>query len=190
MAPSVVAMGKIGPQQVRVGDGIILNGDIGRHGMAVMAVREGLQFESPIQSDCAALVNPVMALLDAGIAVHCLRDLTRGGLASALIEIAEVAGGQMQLTDAAIPVSEAVQGACEILGLDPLHVANEGRFVAFVAPADIERAIAILAQHAPFTPSLIGHVAPANTGHVTLTGRIGVARILSRLSGEQLPRIC
>jgi hydrogenase expression/formation protein HypE len=189
----------IGPQQVQAGDIVIVNGDIGRHGMAIMAVREGLAFESPIQSDCAPLVQPVLALLEAGIEVHCLRDLTRGGLASALIEIAEVAGVQIRLDETAIPVSEPVQGACEILGLDPLYVANEGRFIAIVAPQDVDRAIStlrnsedtgFLTQHSPFSPSVIGQVVPAKQGHITLKSSIGIERVIARLSGEQLPRIC
>jgi hydrogenase expression/formation protein HypE len=181
---------KIAPQQVQVGDVVILNGDIGRHGMAIMAIREGLAFESSIESDCEALNDPILALLNANIDVHCLRDLTRGGLASALIEIAEVASVQIQLNESAIPVSELVQGACEILGLDPLYVANEGRFVAFVAPQDAERAIALLKSYSPYDPCVVGHVVQSASGSVTLKSKIGVERRITRLSGEQLPRIC
>lgn len=181
---------KIAPQAIQVGDVVIMNGDIGRHGIAIMAMREGLRFESSIESDCAALIDPVFALLDAGISVHCLRDLTRGGFASALIEIAEAAAIQIQLDEAAIPVNNEVQGACEILGLDPLYVANEGRFVAFVAPQDAESAIVLLNQHSPYNPRIVGHVVQSSSPSVILKNRIGVKRMITRLSGEQLPRIC
>lgn len=181
---------KIAPQQIQVGDVVIINGDIGRHGIAIMAMREGLRFESAIESDCAALIDPVFALLDAEISVHCLRDLTRGGLASALIELAEGAAMQIQLDEAAIPISDEVQGVCEILGLDPLYVANEGRFVAFVAPQDAERAIALLEQQSPYHPRIVGHVIQSNSSSVILKNKIGVERMITRLSGEQLPRIC
>ena len=138
----------IEPQAVRPGDVVLLTGDVGRHGIAVLAVREGLDFETPIDSDCAPLAAPVLALLDAGIDVHCLRDLTRGGLASALVEIAETGGLGIEHRRARGSGGEAVAAACEILGLDPLYVANEGRFVAFVAPGDADRALAVLRAHA------------------------------------------
>jgi len=125
----------IAPASVRPGDVVLLSGDIGRHGMAILALREGLAFESSIESDCAPLWPAVEALFAAGVEVHCLRDLTRGGLATAVIEIAETAGRAVALEEAAVPVCEPVRGACEILGLDPLYVANEGRFVAFVPAA-------------------------------------------------------
>ena len=181
----------IQPSQVRPGDAILLSGDIGRHGIAIMAVREGLEFETPIASDCAPVAGAVQALLDGGIEVHCLRDLTRGGLASALVEIATAAGCGIQITETAIPVHEAVRGACEILGFDPLYVANEGRFVAFVAGRDAERALALLRQH-PLgrEASLIGRTSERDRGLVVLESRIGAARLVDMLSGEQLPRIC
>lgn len=131
----VMAPTPISPTSVRAGDAVLVRGDLGRHGMAIMAVRENLSFESAIESDCTALVDPVMALVDEGVEVHCLRDLTRGGLASALVEIAEASGRAIAVEETAIPVREDVRGACEILGFDPLYVANEGRFVAFVAAA-------------------------------------------------------
>ncbi len=182
----------IAPDRVRAGDVSLLNGDVGRHGMAIMAVREGLTFESEIDSDCAPLVEPVMALLDAGVEVHCLRDLTRGGLASGVIEIAQTAGVHVKLDEPAIPVRQDVRGACEVLGLDPLYVANEGRFVAFVSPADADRARQLLQAH-PLGAgaSVIGRVAEARPeGLVTMTTEIGTIRIVDMLSGEQLPRIC
>jgi hydrogenase expression/formation protein HypE len=182
----------VAPERVRPGDIVLLNGDIGRHGMAIMAAREGLAFESAIESDCAPLAEPVLALLEAGVDVHCLRDLTRGGLASAVIEIARAAGVHVELDERAIPVRPDVQGACEILGLDPLYVANEGRFVAFVAPQDAERALGILrgtALGADTRP--IGRVEAARSGGLaTMTTAIGASRVVDMLSGEQLPRIC
>jgi hydrogenase expression/formation protein HypE len=181
----------IAPRSVRPGDLVLLNGDIGRHGIAIMAVREGLAFETAIESDTASLAGLVLALLDAGVEIHCLRDLTRGGLASALNEIAEAAAVQINMDESAIPVREDVQGACEILGLDPLYVANEGRCVAFVAPQDAERALAIM-RSPPLgaDAGLIGRVTEDHPGLVTMKSKIGASRIVDMLSGEQLPRIC
>jgi hydrogenase expression/formation protein HypE len=181
----------ISPKSVRPADAVLLSGDIGRHGVAIMAVREGLAFESEIESDCAPVSGLVMALLDSGIEVHCLRDLTRGGLASAVVEISEAAGLHFVLDERAIPVGEEVHGACELLGLDPLYVANEGRFVGFVSPEDAHRALDIMRSH-PLGrgASIIGHVEPTPAGRVTMRSRIGVDRIVDMLSGEQMPRIC
>jgi len=187
----VVAPAPVGPTSVRPGDVILLSGDIGRHGMAVMAAREALGFESALESDCAPLAAPVLALFEAGIAVRCLRDLTRGGLASAAVEIAEAAGRSIALDEAAIPVREDVGAACELLGLDPLHVACEGRFLAYVAPADADRAVAVLRAH-PVTAgaTVIGEVGEGPPGRVSCRGPLGVARVIDMLNGEQLPRIC
>lgn len=182
----IVHAGEIAPQQVCAGDAVIVSGDLGRHGMAVMAQREGLSFESLIESDCAPLTGPVMALLDADIEVHCLRDLTRGGLVSALCEISEAAEVQIDIVEADIPVLDDVRGACEILGLDPLYVANEGRFVAFVAPEDAARACLIMGDDA----RRIGTVQAGPEALVRLRSSLGPSRILDMLSGEQLPRIC
>lgn len=181
----------IAPASVRTGDAVLLSGDIGRHGMAIMATRANLSFECAIESDCAPLVAPVQALLAAGLELHCLRDLTRGGLATSLVEIAESAQLAIAIDETAVPVTELVRGACEILGLEPLYVANEGRFVCLLPAAQADRALAILARTAPGgPPALIGHVRPAPAGQVTLRSVIGAERILDRLSGEQLPRIC
>jgi hydrogenase expression/formation protein HypE len=181
----------IAPASVRAGDAVLVSGDIGRHGMAIMAVREGLQFESSIESDCAALTGPALALIAEGIDVHCLRDLTRGGLASALVEIAEVSGLHVHVREADIPVREDVRGACEILGFDPLYVANEGRFVAFVGGGDAERALEVLQRHGVSAGArAIGLVEAAPAGLVTLRSLIGATRVVDMLSGEQLPRIC
>ncbi|HVS52590.1 MAG TPA: hydrogenase expression/formation protein HypE [Opitutaceae bacterium] len=181
----------IAPSSVRAGDAVLLSGDIGRHGMAIMATRAGLAFESPIESDCAPLAAPVQALFAAGLEIHCLRDLTRGGLATSLVEIAETAKLAIAIDEERVPVTEPVRGACEILGLEPLYVANEGRFVCFVPAAQADRALEILARTAPGgPPALIGHVKAAPAGRVTLRSVIGAERIVDRLSGEQLPRIC
>jgi hydrogenase expression/formation protein HypE len=168
-----------------------VSGDIGRHGIAIMASREGLAFESQIESDSAPVADLVMNLLDAGIRVHCLRDLTRGGLATALVEIAQASRQHLHINEAAVPVREDVRGACEILGLDPLYVANEGRFIAIIESADAQRALEIFGQH-PLggDATTVGSVTDQDPGRVTLTSLIGVNRIVDMLSGEQLPRIC
>ncbi|MBZ5496759.1 MAG: hydrogenase expression/formation protein HypE [Acidobacteriia bacterium] len=181
----------IAPASVKPGDAVLLSGDIGRHGIAIMAVREGLAFESTIESDCASVAGLVLALMESGIEIHCLRDLTRGGLASALVEIAEAARLHVGIHETAIPVREDVRGACEILGFDPLYVANEGRFVAFIAPRDAERALALMRSHPlGLGASLIGTVTSVPAGLVTMRSSIGAGRIVDMLSGEQLPRIC
>ena len=181
----------VAPTSIRAGDAIVLSGDLGRHGMAIMATRAGLSFESEIESDCAPLVAPVQALLQAGLEIHCLRDLTRGGLATSLVELAESARVAIAIDNAKVPVTELVRGACEILGLDPLYVANEGRFVCILPAAQAQRAKEILAQTAPGgPPEIIGVVKAGPAGQVTQRSVIGSERIVDRLSGEQLPRIC
>lgn len=181
----------IHPRSVRPGDAVLLSGDIGRHGMAVMAEREGLGFQSQFESDCAAVSGLVLDLIDAGIKIHCLRDLTRGGLATALIEIAQTAHCAMEIDDSAVPIREDVKGACEILGFDPLYVANEGRFAAMVDPKDADRALEIMRNHPLGTRAgLIGNVKETPKGRVSLKTKIGSSRMLQLLSGEQLPRIC
>ncbi|HSK11221.1 MAG TPA: hydrogenase expression/formation protein HypE [Vicinamibacterales bacterium] len=182
---------RIAPASVQPGDVVILSGDVGRHGMAVMAAREGLGFEAPIESDCAPLAAPVLALIEAGLAVHCLRDLTRGGLATALNEIAGAAGVAITVDEQAVSVRPEVQAACELLGLDPLYVANEGRFAAFVPEAEADRAIAVLeAFDVTAQAAVAARVRAGTPGRVTVTGPLGGTRMLGLLSGEQLPRIC
>ncbi len=182
---------EIVPASVRAGDAVLLSGDIGRHGIAILATREGLAFETEILSDTAPLDGPVAALLAAGVDVHCLRDLTRGGLAGAVIEIAETANVAIGLDERAIPVDAVVQGACEVLGLDPMYVANEGRFIAFVGARDAERALAALRAHpAAAGACRIGTVQGTRPRQVTLRTAIGASRIVEMFSGEQLPRIC
>lgn len=174
---------EIGPERITPGDAIVVSGDLGRHGVAILSVREGLEFEAPIESDCAPLWPAVKALFNAGIDVHCLRDLTRGGLSSALNELTGSCRLGMRVREVDIPVDPVVQGACEILGLDPLYVANEGRFVAFVPPEQAPAAVAALPGSA-----LIGRVEDGD--RVWIQSRIGAHRLLDMLSGEQLPRIC
>jgi hydrogenase expression/formation protein HypE len=181
----------IAPKSVRPGDAILINGDVGRHGIAIMAVREGLEFETAIESDCAVLAGLAMDLLASDVEVHCLRDLTRGGLASGLNEIVESAGVGVVFEEASVPVREDVHGACEMLGFDPFYVANEGRFVAFVAAADAECALTTMRAHPLGAGAqIIGRVTAESPGRVTMRSRIGATRILDMLSGEQLPRIC
>lgn len=188
---TVRAKSLVGPAAVKPGDVLILSGDLGRHGIAIMAAREGLAFETAIASDCAPLWSPVRRLIEAGIEVHCLRDLTRGGLASALIEIAEAAACAIKLDETTIPVQPEVRAACELLGLDPLYVANEGRFVAFVAEADVVRALDLLAgDDVSAGAAVIGRVTAEERGAVAIRGAYGAIRRLTMLSGEQLPRIC
>jgi len=182
---------KIAPSEVRPGDVVLLSGDVGRHGIAIMATREGLSFESTIESDCAPLWEPVHALLQAGVEIHCLRDLTRGGLSSGLIEIAETAQVRIGIEEMLVPVREDVAGACEILGLDPVYLANEGRFVAFIPERETARALDILSQRDVSSGAVrIGQVMEQPSGLVTMKSRLGTERVLDMLSGEQLPRIC
>lgn len=179
------------PQSIEADDAILLSGDVGRHGIAVMARREGLEFDNPLQSDCGELFSPVNSLLAAGLPVHCLRDLTRGGLATALVELAETSGHSYALEESAVPVSDAVQGACEMLGLDPLHVASEGRFIAFIPGAYADSALAVLKEHAISADAcIIGRVSKEKNSQVCMKTLIGSERLLDRLPGEQLPRIC
>lgn len=182
---------KIAPQSVKAGDAILVNGDVGRHGMAIMAVREGLEFESKIESDSAPLAGDVLQLLRAGIEVHCLRDLTRGGLTSVLNEISEAANLSLQVEEKLIPVREDVRAACEILGLDPFQVACEGRFAAFVPEREADRTLQLM-RGLPYCAGAvrIGTVTDQRIPKVLLKSVLGPQRILDMGSGQQLPRIC
>jgi hydrogenase expression/formation protein HypE len=169
---------------------MLVSGGLGAHGIAILSVREGLEFESEIKSDTASLWEPVKALLTRRIRVHCLRDLTRGGLSSALNEISTARGLGMVIDEGRIKVYEPVRAACEILGLDPLYVANEGRFVAFVPREDSEAAIETLYTFdVCHDARMVGQVGDA-PGPVVIRTRFGGNRVLDMLSGEQLPRIC
>jgi len=182
----------IAPTRARPGDRLLLSGRIADHGIAILSVREGLSFETTIESDSAALNGLVGALLGAlGEGVHVLRDPTRGGVASATNEIAAAARVGLRLEERAIPLAEQVRGACEILGLDPLYVANEGKCLAIVAPETAEQALALMRAH-PLgrEAALIGEVVADHPGRVMMRSRVGGLRIVDMLSGEQLPRIC
>ncbi|MGH8092203.1 MAG: hydrogenase expression/formation protein HypE [Chthoniobacterales bacterium] len=181
----------ISPARARPGDKVILSGPIAVHGIAIMSVREGLEFETEIASDTAALNGLVGELLAACQDVHVLRDPTRGGVTSSVTEIAQSAGVGVVLNEASIPISEDVKGACEILGLDPLYVANEGKLIAIVSPQDAEAALAAMRGHSlGKEAAIIGEIATDHPGFVVMKTRVGGTRIVDMLSGEQLPRIC
>ena len=181
----------VGPARVQPGDAVLVSGDVGRHGIAVMSVREGLSFETPVESDCAPVHGLVQALLEGGIDVHCLRDPTRGGLAAVLNEIATDAHVGVDALESAIPVEEGVAGACEMLGLDPLYVACEGRMVAFLPEAQADKALDLLrARKGGEGAARIGRITAEDPGTVYLRTALGTKRVLDLLSGEQLPRIC
>ncbi len=182
----------IGPARARPGDAVLVSGPIASHGIAIMSVREGLEFETALETDSASLWSMVRDLMEAlGPDLHVLRDPTRGGVASAVNEIAGTAGVGITLEETAIPVEEQVRGACEILGLDPLYVANEGKLVAFVDGERADQALDVLRSH-PLggQAARIGTVVDEHPGKVFQKSRIGGLRVVEMLSGEQLPRIC
>ncbi len=175
----------------RVGDKIILSGAVGDHGIAVMSQREGIKFSVPVKSDCAPLNRLVAEMLEASRQIHSLRDPTRGGLATTLNEFAEQSGIGITIEENRIPIHEAVRGACELLGLDPLYVANEGKLVAVVASDDAAGILAKMKRNKYGTKAaIIGEVTDQHKGKVILKTRLGASRILDMLSGELLPRIC
>jgi hydrogenase expression/formation protein HypE len=176
----------IDPAAITSGDQLVVSGDLGRHGIAILAARHGLALQPPLQSDCAPLWPLVQQLLHRGVRPHCLRDLTRGGLASALHELATAAGVELGIEEARIPVAAAVARSAELLGLEALQLANEGRFVAVVAPTDLEATLAVLE---PLGGSWIGTVRPG-PARVLLRTTFGSERLLVPPSGELLPRIC
>jgi len=183
---------EIAPTRARAGDLVLVNGEIAVHGIAILSVRQGLEFATEMVSDSASLHELVAAALDvAGSHLHVLRDPTRGGVASALNEIATAAGVSIELEERSIPVNEAVQGACELLGFDPLYVANEGKCLAIVAPSHAEAVLDAWRRH-PLgkDAAIIGQVREEPRGRLVLHTRIGARRIVDMLSGEQLPRIC
>jgi hydrogenase expression/formation protein HypE len=175
----------------RPGDKILLSGSIGEHGIAILAQREGLEFETTIESDCAPLHTLCAEMLRASRGIRCMRDPTRGGLSSALNEIASQSRVSMELEERAIPIREEVAGACELLGLDPLYVANEGKLVAIVDAADADAVLRVMRQH-PLggQAQIIGTVKSAIPGLVTMRTTLGTTRIVDMLAGDQLPRIC
>lgn len=187
IAPSV----QVGPGNAQPGDRVIVSGTLGDHGMAIMSVRAGLDFETTIESDCAPLHELVAALLTVAPDVHVLRDPTRGGAASALNEIATASGVGIVIEERRVPVTDAVRSACELLGMDPLYVANEGKLIAIVPPGTAEAALEALRAH-PLGrhAAIIGEVTAMHPGIVAAKTGLGASRVVDRMVGEQLPRIC
>lgn len=182
----------VGPHRALPGDVVLISGTVGDHGMAIMSVREGLEFESQIRSDCAALNGMIAEVLDAaGDAVHAMRDPTRGGLASTLNEIAAASGVGIVMDEASLPVRPEVQAACELLGLDPVYVANEGKAVFFVAPEAATRVLDILRAHSlGCDAARIGQVTAQHPRMLVARTSMGANRVIPMQIGEQLPRIC
>ena len=184
---------RIHPSSVQPGDAVLVSGDLGRHGVAILVAREELGFRCDLQSDLAPLHATVQELIAAGLELHCLRDLTRGGLASASDEIARSAGCTIEIDEDAVPLQPEVRSACEVLGLDPLAMANEGRMLVICPASDADTALALLLQHNPCA-TRIGEVThePGSMQRqpVVLRNRLGVRRPLDLGRGEQLPRIC
>jgi hydrogenase expression/formation protein HypE len=173
------------------GDRVIVSGTIGDHGMAIMSVREGLEFETALESDTAPLAGLTSVMLDACDGIRAMRDPTRGGVASALNELAVASRVGVEVHEAAIPIKDAVRGACEILGLDPMYVANEGKLLAIVAPQQADALVAVMRQH-PLgcDAAIIGTITPDHAGTVLMRSIAGGTRVVPMLAGEQLPRIC
>jgi hydrogenase expression/formation protein HypE len=181
----------IHPARATAGDSIIISGPIAVHGIAIMSVREGLEFETEVASDTAPLHELVATMVAEKIDIHVLRDPTRGGVTSALTEIAQTAKVGVLLNESSIPISEEVKGACEILGLDPLYVANEGKLLAIVATEDAHRVLQVLRSHSlGRDAAVIGEVVNEHPGLIMMKTRVGGTRVVDMLSGEQLPRIC
>jgi hydrogenase expression/formation protein HypE len=182
---------EISAGRARPGDRVLLSGYVGDHGMAILSKRENLEFEGAIQSDTAPLHGLVAAMLEASYDIHCLRDPTRGGLATTLTEFAAASGVGIELIESQIPVREAVRGACEILGLDPLYVANEGKLAALVAPQAAQAVLDAMRAHPLGRDAcMIGEVVAEHPRMVIMKTGIGGSRIVDTLFGEQLPRIC
>jgi hydrogenase expression/formation protein HypE len=182
---------ELSANRARPGDKVLLSGPIGEHGIAILEQREGLEFESTVESDSAPLHTLVAAMLDATRAIRCMRDPTRGGLSSTLNEIAEQSRVGIRLEEAAIPVREEVKGACELLGLDPMYVANEGKLVAIVEPTVADALLQAMRRH-PLAKDahIIGTVVDDKRALVTMRTPFGTTRIVDMLAGDQLPRIC
>ncbi len=181
----------ISAANARPGDAVIVNGTLGDHGTAILIARQQLALQSDVASDCRPLAGLVAAMLAAGPGIHCLRDATRGGVATVLNEFAQSSQVAIRIDETALPLREEVKGACEILGLDPLYLANEGKLVAIVAPEAAPRVLAAMRAHpAGRDAALIGEVTEAPSGIVVLRTGFGGERIVDMLVGEQLPRIC
>jgi len=182
---------ELSADRARPGDKVLLSGPIGEHGIAILAQREGLEFETTIESDSAALNTLVDKMLQASCAIRCMRDPTRGGVSSTLNEIAQQSRVAIQLEESSIPIREEVRGACELLGLDPLYVANEGKLIAIVAPEAASSVLQAMRCHRLGAESqIIGTVSDGTAGLVTMRTPLGTTRIVDMLAGDQLPRIC
>ena len=182
---------ELSADRAQPGDAIILSGSIGEHGITILAEREGLEFESAVESDSAALNGLCAEILQASLEVRCMRDLTRGGLSSALNEIAAQSNVGVELNESSIPVRDEVRGACEMLGLDPLYVANEGKLIAIVAAEAANSVLeAMRSQTHGVNAQIIGRVTSSLPGLVTMKTPLGTSRIVDMLAGDQLPRIC
>lgn len=179
----------IAPASIKPGDAVLVSGDIGRHGITIMSTRAGIGLHTDLQSDSANLWPSVDTLLQTGIAIHCLRDITRGGLSMTLNELAETSGTTILIDETAIPVCETVRSTCDLLGLDILQTACEGRYIAIVPEEQATPTLLALQRHNP-SAARIGTVLPTGTAHLLIDGLLGVRRILAKPYGEQLPRIC
>ena len=180
-----------GAKSIKVGDVVLVNGPLGEHGIAVMSQREGISFSSSVVSDCAPLWPLVKTILDQGLEVHAMRDLTRGGLAAAVCDIAESAGLGISLDEAALPIGREVRGACDLLGLDPLTIANEGKCIVFCPEEHSETILSAMKNHPLGKDArLIGRVMPGPKGMAMMRTTIGGERIIDMPTGEDLPRIC
>jgi hydrogenase expression/formation protein HypE len=188
----VISLGiDISGANAKAGDKVILSGTIGDHGIAIMSQREGLRFSVPVESDCAPLNKLVSQMLEASSRIHCLRDPTRGGLATTLNELAQQSKVGIVVQEAKIPVKEEVKAACELLGFDPIYVANEGKLVAIVAPEDADKVLARMKQNNyGKDAAIIGEVINEHPSRVIIKTKLGPSRIIDMLSGELLPRIC
>ncbi|HYG75145.1 MAG TPA: hydrogenase expression/formation protein HypE [Planctomycetota bacterium] len=175
----------------RPGDRVVVSGTIGDHGIAIMSVREGIQFETELESDCASLAGLTEDMLRACPSIRCMRDPTRGGVASALNELAGASKSGIKIREESIPVRDEVRSACEILGLDPLYVANEGKLIAVVPKEDTENLLTAMRQHSlGKNAAVIGEIVHEHPGIVTMKSVAGGERVVTMLAGEQLPRIC
>lgn len=182
---------EISGNRCRVGDKILLSGTMGDHGITLLGEREGLRFESPLRSDCAPLNALVAGMLDAGGEVHALRDPTRGGVATSLNELAAASHAGIRVEEQSIPIHPAVEAACELMGFDPLYIANEGKLVAVVAPDHADDILrGMLGHRYGKEARIIGEVVAEHPGRVVMTTRLGTSRIVDMLTGELLPRIC
>lgn len=178
-------------RSARPGDRILVSGTVGDHGIAIMSVREGIEFETVLESDSAALNGLTATMLEACPEIRCMRDPTRGGLSSALNELAEASGVGVRIRQAVVPMRPEVSGACEMLGLDPLYVANEGKLIAVVAPNEAGRVLAAMRGHPLGREAAeIGEVVVDHVGMVVMESLVGGERVVTMLAGEQLPRIC